>query len=360
MVMTGLRGVGKTVLLGRMRRMAIEQEWLAILVEARRDVDLRQRLASGVQSLLEDLDHAERARAAVARLRNWLPTFRGSLSANGELSFTLDPAQRPTAPLEDDVVELIDRLGTAARAAGRGVALFIDELQELGRESMEALCAAMHRANQETHPVVLVAAGLPTLPGLLAEAKSYAERRFAYPEIGALDDSAAREAIVAPTPDVELPGGRISFSEAALARMVGFAEGSPMMLQAIGKHTWAHAQELRVQEGVVSAAEQDAFEELSRELFRSRWQRATPRQRDYLTAIAVHGHSARSAEAARLADFTSSQAAGPTRDELIATGLVFAPHRGSVAFTVPQFDRFIRDSTDHELPPSKRQQQPDM
>jgi hypothetical protein len=316
------------------------------------------RLAGGVQNLLEDLDRAERARAAVARLRNWLPTFRGSVSASGELSLTLDPGQRPAAaPLEDDVVELVDRLGIAARAAGRGVALFIDELQELGHESMEALCAAMHRANQETHPVVLVGAGLPTLPGLLAEAKSYAERLFAYPEIGALDDPAAREAIVAPTRDVELPGGRISFSEAALARMVAFAEGYPMMLQAIGKHTWAHAQQLHVEEGDVAAAEQDAFEELSRELFRSRWQRATPRQRDYLTAIAVHGHSARSAEAARLANFNSPQAAGPTRDELIAKGLIYAPRRGTVAFTVPQFDRFIRDATDHELPASESQQQ---
>lgn len=358
MVLTGLRGVGKTVLLGRMRRMATEQEWLGILVEARREVDLRQRLAAGVQDVLEDLDRSERARAAVARLRNWLPTFRGTITASGELSLTLDPTQRPTAPLEDDLVVLIERLGIAARAAGRGVALFIDELQELGHEPMEALCAAIHRANQETHPVALVAAGLPTLPGLLAEAKSYAERLFAYPEIGALDDSVAREAIVAPTRDVELDGGgRISFSEAALTRMVGFAEGYPMMLQAIGKHTWAHAGGPRVEETDVAAAEQDAFGELSRELFRSRWQRATPRQRDYLTAIAVHGPSARSAEAARLANFNTPQAAGPTRDELIVKGLVYAPRRGTVAFTVPQFDRFIRDSTDHELPAPERQHQ---
>lgn len=131
MVLTGLRGVGKTVLLGRMRRTAIDQEWLTILVEARREVDLRQRVAGGVQNLLEDLDRAARARAAVARLRNWLPTFRGSISVTGELSLTLDSASRPAESLEDDVIELVDRLGTAARAAGRGVVLFIDELHEL-------------------------------------------------------------------------------------------------------------------------------------------------------------------------------------------------------------------------------------
>jgi hypothetical protein len=142
--------------------------------------------------------------------------------------------------------------------------------------------------------------------------------------------------------------------------MVRFAEGYPMMLQAIGKHTWAHASGPRVDEADVAAAEQDAFDELSQELFRSRWQRATPRQRDYLAAIAVHGHSARSAEAARLASFASAQAAGPTRDELIAKGLVYAPRRGTVSFTVPQFDRFIRDATDHDLPPSETQQQLDL
>jgi hypothetical protein len=350
MVLTGLRGVGKTVLLGRMRRMAIEQAWLTIQMEARREVDLRQRLAGGVQDLIEDLDHVERARRAVARLRTWLPTFRGSISPSGDLSLALEPSERSRPALEDDVVELIDRLGTAARASDRGVAIFVDELQELGHESMEALCAAMHRANQETYPVVLVAAGLPTLPGLLADAKSYAERLFAYPEIGTLDESTAREAIIAPTRDVEVPGGRLSFSEAALERMVRFADGYPMMLQAIGKHTWAQARDSHVREADVAAAEQDAFEELSRELFRSRWQRATPRQRDYLAAIATHGQSARSADAARLSGFNSPQAAGPTRDELIAKGLIYAPRRGTVAFTVPQFDRFIKESTGHEPP----------
>jgi len=360
MVLTGLRGVGKTVLLGRMRRIANEHGWLTIVIEARREVDLRRRLAGGVQDLLEDLDRAARARAAVARLRNWLPTFRGTLSADGEFSLTVDAASRARSPLEDDIVELFGRLGAAAGEAGRGVALFIDELQELGREPMEALCAAMHRANQDTHPIALVAAGLPTLPGLLAEAKSYAERLFAYPEIGALDDGAAREAIVAPTRDVELPHGRVSFSDAALARMVAFAEGYPMMLQAIGKHTWARAANLNVEETDVADAEQDAFEELARELFRSRWQRATPRQRDYLTAIATRGHSARSADAAQLANFNSPQAAGPTRDELIAKGLVYAPRRGTVAFTVPQFDRFIRDYTDHEVPRAAQQEELDL
>lgn len=356
MVMTGLRGVGKTVLLGRMRRVAERQDWLTISVEARREVDLRYRLATGVQDLIEDLDRVERARAAVARLRNWLPTFRGTVSGAGELSLQIDPAARPFAPLEDDLVELVQRLGAAARQAERGVVVFIDELQELGHEPMEALCAALHHANQEVHPVALVAAGLPTLPGLLAEAKSYAERLFAYPEIGALDDAAAREAIVAPTRDVELDGGgRIAFSDAALSRMVRFAEGYPMMLQAIGKHTWRHAEQPSVEERDVATAEDDAFAELSQELFRSRWQRATPRQRDYLAAIAATGHSARSADAARLARYPSLQAAGPVRDELLAKGLIYAPRRGQVAFTVPQFDRFIRDHTDHEIPAPERQ-----
>jgi hypothetical protein len=169
---------------------------------------------------------------------------------------------------------------------------------------------------------------------LLAEAKSYSERLFAYPKIGALDAAAAREAIVAPTRDVELGGGeRIAFSDAALRRIVGFAEGYPVMLQAIGKHTWRHAEQPSVHERDVAAAEDDAFAELSRELFRSRWQRATPR--DYLAAIAATGHGARSADAAGLARYPSVQAAGPVRDELIANGLGYAPRRGEVAFHRP-------------------------
>lgn len=348
-VMTGLRGVGKTVLLGRMQRMAAGQDWLAIVIEARREVDLRERLAVEVQKLLEDLDRGPGARAAVARLRNLLPSLRGSISTTGELTVGLEPTHEPP-PLEDDVVEVVHRLGVAASAAGRGVVLFVDELQELGRTSMEALCAAMHRASQETHPVALVAAGLPTLPGLMAAAKSYAERLFAYPELGALHDFDARAAIVEPTRGVAVDGGPVTFSPTGLARMVAYAEGWPMMLQAIGKHAWAHAQRPHIEERDVAAAEEDAFAELSHELFRSRWQRATPRQRDYLSAIASSGDRARSADAARMAGFSSAQSAGPTRDELISKGLIYAPQRGFVAFTVPRFDRFIREVTAHEPP----------
>lgn len=335
-VLTGLRGVGKTVLLGRMQRLADKQGWLTAQFEARTEVDLGAELSAVARSLLERVDDVARAAAAASRLRSWLPRL---VLADGAASVEISP---PPHRLEADVVGLIERLGVAAREAGTGVALFIDELQDTPTPALAALCAALHRAAQDVTPITLVAAGLPTLPGRLAEAKSYAERLFTYPEIGPLTGDGSRAAIVEAIAGITLADGASpDIEHAALDRIVAFAGGYPMFLQAVGKHAWTAATAPTIAVADVEAGERTAFAELSRGLFRSRWQRATSRQRDYLVAIARAGGRSGTAEMAAAAGFKDAAGASVVREQLIDKGIIYPPRRGEIAFTVPQFDRFI-------------------
>jgi hypothetical protein len=237
--------------------------------------------------------------------------------------------------LEGDIGAMLSRLGEFAAEQETGTVFFIDELQELNRDSMEAICAAMHRVGQEQLPVALVAAGLPSLPGQLAAAKSYAERLFSYPVVGRLDREAATSALVA-----ALPAG-VTIDDAALGELLAFADGYPLLLQLAGKQVWDHATGPAITRADVDMALPSAFEALSRELFLARWQRATERERDYLSGLAAAGGTGSSAAVAVGAGFASTAAAGPVRDTLITKGLVWAPERGQVAFTMPLFERFI-------------------
>lgn len=351
MMLCGLRGMGKTVLLREMASHARGADWRSSFIEARARTDLRDTFTAAALEQLAGLSVRERALGAFKRAMNVIHAIRAV--AAPEIKSEIDPGMLLTVgrSLEADLGVLISRIGELARDQGTGIAFFLDELQELDGEGLAALCAAMHRVSQEELPVVLVGAGLPSLPGALADAKSYAERLFAYPQIGLLPESAAREAIVEP-PRKVLGDAAPALEDAAVDRMVQFAAGFPMLLQAVGKHAWNRAGEDRITEADAIAAEDDAFDELSKELFLARWQRATPRERNYLAAIAVAGSSCSSADAARLAGFPNSNAAGPARDQLIAKGLIWATERGRIAFTMPLFERFLRQRHEHELPAS--------
>lgn len=348
-VLCGLRGMGKTVLLREMATRAREQDWRVAFVEARAGTDLRDTFTAAALEQLAGLSIAERALTAFKRTMTIVHALRTTVTP--ELRIDADPAALLTVgrSLEADLGVLLSRIGELARAQGIGMAFFVDELQELTPEGLAAICAAMHRVNQEELPVALVGAGLPSLPGLLSDAKSYAERLFAYPRIGLLDDTAAREALREP-PRKVLGADAPTLEDDAVARMVGFAAGYPMLLQAIGKRAWDFASDDRITLDDVVAAERLAFDDLAHELFLARWQRATPRERDYLAAIASIGSECSSAEAARTAGFANSTAAGPARDQLIGKGMLWAPERGRIAFTMPLFERFVRERTDHELP----------
>lgn len=348
-VLCGLRGMGKTVLLREMARRARHDDWRVSFIEARRGTDLREAFTTAALEQLAGLSISERALAAFSRAMSLIRAVRATVTP--EMQIDLAPGDLLTVgrSLEADLGELLARVGALAREQGIGVAFFVDELQELAAEDLAALCAAMHRVSQEELPVAFVAAGLPSLPGLLAAAKSYAERLFAYPQVGLLPDAAAAHAIREP-PRKVLGERAPALDDDAVERMVRFAGGYPMLLQAIGKHAWNRASGDRITLDDAAAAEAEAFADLSRELFLARWQRATPRERDYLVAIASTGSECTSADAAARAGFASSTAAGPARDQLIAKGLLWAPERGRIAFTMPLFERFVLARTDHDLP----------
>jgi len=350
-VLCGLRGMGKTVLLREMAARARSHDWRVSFVEARAGTDLRDTFTAAALDQLAGLSIAERALTAFKHAMSVVHALRATVAP--ELRVDADPAAMLTVgrSLEADLGVLLSRIGELARAQGIGLAFFVDELQELTPEGLAAICAAMHRVTQEELPVALVGAGLPSLPGLLSEAKSYAERLFAYPRIGPLTDAAARAALVEP-PRRVLGDDAPTLDDDAVERMVHYAAGYPTLLQAIGKRAWNLAEGDRITLADARAAEDAAFDDLARELFLARWQRATPRERDYLAALASIGSECTSAEAAHAAGFPSTTAAGPAREQLIAKGLLWAPERGRVAFTMPLFERFVRERTDHELPTS--------
>ncbi|MDW5594799.1 ATP-binding protein [Conexibacter stalactiti] len=346
-VLCGLRGMGKTVLLREMAREARDDGWRVSFIEVRRGTDLRDALTAAALEQLAGLSIRERALGAFSRAMGLIRAIRATVTPEVQVDFDATELLTVGRSLEADLGELLARLGALARDQGIGVAFVVDELQELEGESLAALCAAMHRVNQEELPIALAAAGLPSLPGLLASAKSYAERLFAYPRIGLLPDAAAQRAIVEP-PRTVLGDAAPTLDGAAVDRMVAFAAGYPMLLQAIGKHAWNRASGDRITLTDVRAAEHDAFDDLSRELFLARWQRATPRERDYLVAIATVGEPCSSAAAAHAAGFADSTAASVSRNQLIAKGLLWAPERGRIAFTMPLFDRFVLARDEHE------------
>lgn len=285
MVLCGLRGMGKTVLLREMQRRARTLEWRTSYLEARRALDLRQSLGVQILEQLAGMSVRDRASVAFDRLLALVKAVR--VTAGSAASVEVDPALLAGLghSLEADIGALLSRLGEFATAQQIGVVFFVDELQELERDSLEALCAAMHRVGQEQLPVALVAAGLPTLPGQLADAKSYAERLFSYPIIDRLGRESAAAALAAPLPD------SVHLDEAALHAMLDFANGYPLLLQLAGKHAWDAAPGESITTEAVEIALPAAFESLSRELFLARWQRATDRERDYLGGLAQAGGS---------------------------------------------------------------------
>ncbi len=340
MVLCGLRGMGKTALLREMFVRAGRAGWRASYLEARPTIDLRESFVTQVLQQLAGLSVVDRARATFDRTLGVVKAIRGAVSAPG-VEIDVDPALLVSVghSLEADLGVLLSRLGEFAREQGIGVVFFCDELQELNREAHEALCAAMHRMAQEQLPVALVAAGLPSLPGRLASAKSYAERLFSYPTIGRLEDVDARAAVLEPLP---LP---VAIEPEALDALVAYAGGYPLLLQLVAKHAWDLAEGDTITRSAVEASKPAAFDTLSDELFLARWQRATARERDYLVAVAGLGGRAASGAAARAAGFPTSAAAGTVRDQLIAKGILWAPERGWVEFTIPLFERFIRTAT---------------
>jgi hypothetical protein len=341
MLITGLRGVGKTVLLTKFEEMAREARWTTVEAEITRGSDFGDRMANlARRALLQVAPRVrwkERATRAAAVLRAFQLTVRsdGSVTAG----FDVEPAEglADSGRLDEDLTDVFVALGEAAQEYGTGVVFLIDEVQFLDIAEFEALIAAIHKTVQRQLPITLVGAGLPQLPRLAGEAKSYAERLFKFPRIGRLPEGAARAALVDPAERFDL-----HFEPDALDAVVAYTEGYPYFLQEYGNALWNGIDESPVTAEDVALARAAVEAKLDGGFFRVRIERASELEQRYLRAMAELGpQPQRTKDVADLLDRTSEQLA-PIRARLIEKGLLYTPGRGLAGYTVPQFDRFMR------------------
>ncbi len=357
-VLTGLRGVGKTVLLNALRSAAVRSHWGTGKLEARPDQRLRRPISAALHVAVRELGHpksedvdyvlgvikafAQRESVATTRLRDrWNPGIDVA-AVNGRAD---------SGDIEIDLVELLTDVGGLAADVGRGVAIFIDEMQDLAPEDISALCAACHEISQNGLPVIVVGAGLPHLPAVLSASKSYSERLFKYSRIDRLDRSSADLALQLPAKDEGA-----EFHADALEAMYAATGGYPYFIQAYGKVAWDSAPGSPITGEDIRVAAPEAEAELAVGFFGSRYERATPGEREYLRAMAdaaqlvdqdAQGPDLDDSESVTTASVAAvlkrkPQSLSVARDALLKKGLIYSAERGRIAFTVPHFGRYLR------------------
>lgn len=338
-VLTGLRGVGKTVLLNELARRGEARDWIVAQLEIRKDGS-----AAALNSLSRDLASALRRRPKLsAAARKALSSIKGfslTLDPSGAMTAMLDIDAAPTTSgdMERDLVALALDAGKAAMEMGGGVLVCVDELQEMDHAPLEALTAAAHSAGQREIPFIVAAAGLPNLPAKLADAKSYAERLFDYRPLGKLSAPTAEQALTEPA-----DSAGVTWEPRAASIVLDAADGYPYFLQEFGFATWEQA----IGPTAITPADASNGVRLGQAVldggfFRSRWDRATPTERTYLVAMSAEGDdSSQTADVAtRMGRAQTSL--GPIRAGLIGKGLVYSPEHGKIAFTVPGMAAFVR------------------
>ena len=342
LLLVGLRGVGKTVLLREIRRRALTKSYAVEMIEAQEDQTIAQLLAPVLRRLLLDLNAAHKTVNAVRRGLRVLRSFLGTIKVkSGEVELTLgiDPEEgrADSGDLESDLKDLLIAAGEAARAAEQPIALLIDELQYLPKSDLAALIRGLHAVAQESLPLVLFGAGLPQLYSQVGEAKSYAERLFRFSEVDRLSHAESDEVVRGP---VKQEGA--SVSKDALEEIYRQTKGYPYFLQEWGYRAWNLAPKVGIDINVAKEATRLALKELDHQFFRVRFDRVTPTEREYMRALAELGEGVqRSAKVAELIGKTTNQL-GPVRDTLIRKGMVYSPAHGDIAFTVPLFDQFMK------------------
>lgn len=340
MIITGLRGVGKTVLLGEFREKAESLGWVAVEAEIAKHGDLGVRSAQLARRALLHVAPKALWRDRARRAAGVLKSFTLTVSSEGALTAGLDvepvAGVADSGELAEDLSDLFVALGEAARDHDTGVVFLFDEIQFLSPPHFEALIAALHRTVQRALPVTLVGAGLPQIPRLAGEAKSYAERLFKFPHIGSLERLQAKEALVGPARALDT-----DFTRAAVDFIVDYTEGYPYFLQEYGKTAWDEAESSPVTLDMVRAVRSLVEAKLDGSFFKVRAERTTQFELRYLRAMAELGPQPHKAsDVARVLGRTSEQL-GPTRSRLIDKGLLYTPGYGLAAFTVPQFDRYL-------------------
>lgn len=341
-LMIGLRGVGKTVLLDRMREQAEAGNMHTLRIEAPEGRSLPAMLAPQLRQALLRLSRQERARELGRRALQALAGFAKALKVKYEdievgIDFEPEAGLADNGDLEHDLQALLEAAGQTAKAAGTALIMFIDELQYVEEEQLASLITALHRCAQRQVPVMLVGAGLPQLPGQMGRAKSYAERLFDFPFVGPLDAASAREALEVPAQELG-----VAYVPQATQRIIEATEGYPYFLQEWGKHAWDVATVSPITAENVTIASTEATAALDESFFRVRFDRLTPSEKRYLRAMAELGAGPhRSGDIANVLG-RKVTALGPTRNHLISKGMVWSPSHGDTAFTVPMFDAFMR------------------
>jgi hypothetical protein len=341
-LMVGLRGVGKTVLLDRMREVAEGSGIHTLRIEAPENRSLPALLAPQLRQALIRLSRSEKAKDLAKRALRALAGFAKAMKMQyGDIEVGLDlepePGLADNGDLEHDLQALLEAAGEAAKAAETALTIFVDELQYVKEEELAALITALHRTSQRSLPVVLIGAGLPQLRGRMGRAKSYAERLFEFPEVGPLPAEAAKLAISKPARDEG-----VDVTPEALERIVKETRGYPYFVQEWGKHSWDAAVASPITHTDVENASKSAVAALDESFFRVRFDRLTPAEKHYLRAMAELGPGPhRSGDIAEQMERTVTSLA-PIRNRLIAKGMIWSPNHGDTAFTVPLFDEFMR------------------
>ncbi len=342
LVMYGLRGVGKTVLLNQMRLDAEATGTVTVPIEAPEGRSLPAILLPSLRSSLIRISRSEATKAGFKRIFGILASFAKAFRMRYEdieFSIDIEPEEgiADSGDLEHDLTELLRILGETAQARGVVVSLFIDELQYVEEEQLAALITALHSANQHKLPITLFAAGQPQLLGLLGKAKSYAERLFDFQLIGALTPEYAREAIVEPARRLN-----VEYQPEAIDQIVQATECYPYFLQAWGQHCWQVAQQSPITLADAQQATEIAIAQLDSSFFRVRFDRLTPSEKRYMRAMAELGPGPhRSGDVAEILHRPVNSIA-PTRSSLIRKGMAYSPAHGDIAFTVPLFDGFMQ------------------
>lgn len=342
MIMVGLRGVGKTVLLDRISEDAEANGIYALRMEAPEYHSLPSILTPQLRLALLRLSNKEAAKLLARRALRGLAGFAAALKVKYQdieigLDVDPEPGLADNGDLEADLQDLLEVVGAAAQADGSCVALFIDEIQYVREGELAALITALHRTSQRRLPVTMVGAGLPQVRGRMGRAKSYAERLFEFPEIGALSPEDARLAIAKPSQDEG-----VEIENDALDAVVSLTQCYPYFLQEWGKHLWDVAEHSPITAANVETASLQTIAELDASFFRVRFDRLTPAEKRYLRAMAQLGAGPhRSGEIADVLGRRVTSLA-PTRSQLINKGMVWSPSHGDTAFTVPMFDEFIK------------------
>ncbi|RDW12641.1 ATP-binding protein [Paracoccus thiocyanatus] len=339
-IFLGLRGTGKTVLLNEVMDLAEKAGYLTSFIESPENKSLTEMLYPQMRQVLRRLSSIEKAKytanGALRALRGFASAFKITL---GEIEIGIEPEPgiADSGNLEIDLAEMFEHIGRTAAAAGKGWALLIDEVQYLNDDELAAVIVAVHRMSQRSLPVMVFAGGLPQIAKLSGDAKSYAERLFIYPEIGALKPNAAREAIEKPLRDEG-----VYIEDAALEMILTQTSGYPFFLQEWGHHAWNAAASSPITLDDVEAANTKALERLDNGFFKVRLDRLTRAEVDYVHAMASLGPGPYKVNDVAGALGKDPKSLGPRRASIIKKGMIYAPSYGDVAFTVPLFDDFLR------------------